>query len=108
LKIIRRYEEGWRAFATRTPDYKFVMDYLLIVETSGDRDQIHNNDANSWRSSSTVSSSSNSLFSRSESRSCETALHSSRTSELTTGSIVFTPMLVLANLLPNLYQKKHG
>ena len=70
----------------------------------------HNNEASSWRSSNTVSSSSSSLFSRSESCSCETARHNSRTSELTTDSIIFAPTLplyFLQNVYQTLYVRKH-
>jgi hypothetical protein len=79
------------------------------MRNGGDpRRDSHNKDANNWRSSNVVSSSSNSLFSRSESCSCETSLHNSRTSELMTGSMVFAPTLVLQNFFQTFYQSKHG
>jgi hypothetical protein len=83
---------------------------IILVEVVPAHDDIHNNDANNWRSSNTVSSSSSSLFSRSESRSCETALHNSRTSEFTTGSIVFAPTWwhLLQNFFQTFYESKHG
>lgn len=69
----------------------------------------YNNDANSWRSSNTVRSSSNSLFSRSESCSCETALHNWRTSELTTGSMFFAPTFGSCKSSSKaFYMRKHG